>query len=303
MEAIQRLTKDLKNVAKTLTDSEARYLVDAYYSIQEYRKSTGNQIRAMSESEEPSEVIQWLFANMQTLEVQIKRALDAYTDAFLLGKWCKSIPGIGPVITAGLMAHIDATKPHVSHIWNFAGLNPAQEWKKGEKRPWNARLLTLCWKIGESFIKVRNNPEDVYGKLYWQRKLLEWRRNLAGELEDQAKTKLEKFKIRKTTDAYLWYSGRLMPKEGVTAEGMRETKNHLEHCVRVSEGWGVQMLPPAHISQRAKRYAVKIFLSHYHQVAYEIEFGERPAKPYVIEHLGHADFMEPPNWPMSHDLR
>jgi hypothetical protein len=64
------------------------------------------------------------------------------------------------------------------------------------------------------------------------------------------------------------------------------------------EGSGVMMLPPARIHRRAVRYAVKLFLAHYHHVAYEVEFGEPPPKPYVIEHLGHVDFIGPPNWPM-----
>ena len=56
------------------------------------------------------------------------------------------------------------------------------------------------------------------------------------------------------------------------------------------------MLPPAHVHARAKRYAVKLFLSHYQHVAWRNEFGEDPPKPYVIQHLGHADRMLPPNY-------
>ena len=63
---------------------------------------------------------------------------------------------------------------------------------------------------------------------------------------------------------------------------------------------GVPMLPPAHIHMRATRWVVKLFLSHYHAVGYEIETGQKPPKPYVFEYLeGHAHYIAPPNWPMA----
>ena len=56
-------------------------------------------------------------------------------------------------ISAGLMANIDITKVQTAgQIQAFAGLDPTREWNKGEKRPYNARLKALCWKIGQCFI-------------------------------------------------------------------------------------------------------------------------------------------------------
>lgn len=52
--------------------------------------------------------------------------------------------------------------------------------------------------------------------------------------------------------------------------------------------------PPAH--SRAKRWAVKLFLAHYHHVAWSLATGTPPPKPYVISVLGHADFIAPPNF-------
>ena len=46
--------------------------------------------------------------------------------------------------------------------------------------------------------------------------------------------------------------------------------------------------PPDHIHSRAKRYAVKLFLSHYHEIGYTLEFGIEPPNPYPIGVLGHA---------------
>ena len=267
-EVVRRLRRDLVKAASTLSVDEARYLVDAYYAMQEYRKAAGNQVRALAESEEPHGVIQWLFDQNTTVEKQILRALDSWTDTLPAARWAKSICGIGPVISAGLAAHIDVSRSAtVGHIWRFAGLDPTVEWKKGEKRPWNAGLKTLCWKIGESFVKVSGNDADFYGKLYIQRKQYEQQRNDSGALADQAAQKLERFKIGKETDAYKAYA--------------------------------IGKLPPAHIHARAKRWTVKLFLAHYHHVAWTLATGTAPPKPYVISILGHADMILPPNFPMK----
>lgn len=260
--AIRKLNKDIREASIKLTDQEARYLVDTYYQIQEFRKATANQIRSMEE--EPTEVMEWLLGTLSSLETQVKNSLNAYTISHPVGKWLQSIVGIGPVISAGLLAHIDIEKaPTAGNIWSFAGLNPNAEWGKGEKRPWNAKLKTLCWKIGQSFVKVSNRPDDIYGKIYKERKEYELQKNEEGEYKDQAEYKLKHNRIKKTTVAYEWYS-----------QGK---------------------LPPAHIQQRAERYATKIFLSHLHAFWYEQHYGEKPPKPFAISILGHAHEIKPPN--------
>lgn len=264
-ESIQHLNRDLVKAASTLSVNEARYLVDAYYQIQENRKVAGNQVRALAETEEPHCVIDWLFDQNESLEKQIKRALDSWTDSIPAAVWAKGIVGIGPVISAGLAAHIDISQcPTVGRIWRFAGLDPTVQWLPKTKRPWNAALKCLCWKIGESFVKVSGRDGDFYGKLYLQRKAVEQRRNEAGEFAAQAKAHLERFSIGKNTEAFKWYS-----------EGK---------------------LPPTHIHSRAKRWAVKLFLAHYHHVAWKLATGQEPPKPYVIAHLDHADYITPPNF-------
>ncbi|MFC4769239.1 transposase [Effusibacillus consociatus] len=265
IEPIQKINRDLLDAAQTLTPSDLRYLVDSYYQIQEHRKRAANQVREIVKSGKSNPVIEWMFKNMKDLENNIRKMLDVYTNADAVGRWSKSITGIGPVIAAGLLAHIDIEKaPTVGHIWRFAGLDPTTEWKAGHKRPWNAKLKRLSWIIGQSFVKVSNNPKDIYGHLYKKRKLYEQQKNEAGDYAELAKQKLKKFNIRNDTEAFKWYSkGRL---------------------------------PPAHIDQRAQRWAVKLFLSHWHEYAYKHRYGEQPPKPYAIEHLGHVHLIAPPNY-------
>ena len=266
MEALNKLKKDVKQAAKTLSGQEARYLVDTYYQIQEYRKRTVNQCRKLETTPEgePNSTLQFFSENFDIMERNMKSTLKSYVESQPIGVWLTSICGIGEVIAAGLIAHIDIKKVQTAgQIWAFAGLDPTKEWKKGEVRPWNAKLKTLCWKIGESFVKVSNNEKDIYGKIYRERKEYETAKNEAGDYAEQAKLKLEKFKIGKDTEAYKWYS-----------QGK---------------------LPPAHINERAKRYAVKIFLSHLFDVWYRLENGCEPPKPFAIAILGHVHMIDAPN--------
>ncbi|HET9011664.1 MAG TPA: transposase [Gemmatimonadaceae bacterium] len=268
LEPIVRLDKDLKAAATTLSVVEARYLVDQYYVLQHDRIRAAHQVRATAEAQEPHQLLQWVQTNTGVLEQNIKRALDAYTDSNIVGRWSKSIVGVGPVIAAGLLAHIDvAQAPTVGHIWRFAGLDPTVTWGKGEKRPWNARLKTLCWKIGESFVKVSGREGDFYGQLYLQRKAIEVERNEAKAFAAQAAASLAGKRYGADTQARKAYE-----------QGM---------------------LPPARIHLRAERWAVKIFLAHWHAVAYRAKFGTDAPKPYVLAILGHADEIQVPNWPWA----
>jgi len=218
VDPIDRLTRDLRVAARQLGDDEARYLVDAYYIMQDDRKRTYSQTVALGEAGEPNDVIGWLNAQSRTLENQIKSALDAYTNAHKMGSWMRSVHGIGPVLSAGLLAHIymgywcancrahgkeqceekqKAAKtetheyvkviscPTVGHIWAFAGIagDGQAKWEKGQKRPYNAKLKTLCWKIGQSFMKQSGDEACVYGRFWRQRKDREISKNEAGDFE------------------------------------------------------------------------------------------------------------------------
>ena len=198
------------------------------------------------------------------------------------------------MIGAGLLAHIDIEKAQtVGSIWSFAGLNPDAVWIKGEKRPWNAQLKTLCWKIGESFVKLINHKDSFYSQIYKERKVYEWNRNLAGQMTAACEAKLSRFKIGKDTEAWLWYAGRVGPN---AVRGYLERGESIvtSNCVNADESVLHPMLPPAHINERAKRYAVKLFLAHLHQRWYEERFGVSPPKPYILTQPGHTHHIEPP---------
>lgn len=261
MEPIRKLTKDERMASAILGKDEARFLVDAYYQMQDNRLRADNQVRSMSE--EPHGVLLWLADQNRMLEAQIKGALDKYSAASPVGQWMRAQKGIGPVIAAGFLAHLDITRANTAGaFWSFAGLDPSKEWKRGEKRPWNAQLKVLCWKLGESFVKVSGDAEAFYGQIYKARKARETEANERGEYAAQAAAKLAKFNIGKTTDAYKAYSA--------------------------------GKLPPAHIHARATRYTAKMFLAHLHDVMWRDHYGTEPPLPYAIAHMDHAHKIEPP---------
>ena len=156
--AFAKLSADLKKGARELTPSQARYVVDTYYQVQQFRIEAANQVRAATAQGEPVAFLEWIALLTKRLEGTIRSALNEYTETVVSGRWAKSITGIGPVISAGLAAHIDIRRAETAGaIWRFAGLDPTQVWEKKTKRPWNAALKTLCWKIGE---KLRQGTQS-----------------------------------------------------------------------------------------------------------------------------------------------
>lgn len=314
-EVIERLERDIKNAAITLSPRQARYLVDTYYQMQDQRIRSAAQVRSMES--EPHETLSWVTGQSERLENRIRDVLGEYSLSTEAGRWARSVVGIGPVIGAGLVAHIDIRKaPTAGHIWRFAGLDAKVKWMGAEasrarlkemldgheldrtfvylaadefgrnreslyrmattdfssgesspltlaslssalaRRPWNASLKVIQWKAGESFVKVSGRDDAFYGHCYAERKAQEIARNERGEFAGQAKAVLEAKKYRSDTKARKSYEN--------------------------------GKLPDAHIHARAKRYAVKLFLAHYHEVAYRAEYGDEPPAPYPIAILGHA---------------
>src|SRR5438132_6620574 len=107
-ELLQRLNADLKMASKLMGRDAARGLTDFYYQIQRFRITAANQIR-QGEAGEPNKVLEWVFTSTRRLEDDINRALGVFAAEYTVGQWLQSLTGIGNVLSAGFLSHIDVT--------------------------------------------------------------------------------------------------------------------------------------------------------------------------------------------------
>jgi len=328
-DALVRLNQDLRQAALDLPASHARYLVDIYYQIQDARIRIQGQMRAASMSVEPHGLLDWTFRNMRTLENDLKSGLGTFAQGYRVGQWMQSICGIGPVISAGLLAALDIRKaPTVGQFWRFAGLDPGVEWLGQKKAAALVAEVVGDEPINESHLlavaeRVHRHPENL-------------RRLIKGKLTKASLTKvvarrpwsnsLKRLCVGNLADCFVRVQNRKNDFYGAYYAAHREK----EAAINESGGFADQAaaalkakkygktteahkhyiegrLPPAHLHNRSERYAVKLFLSHLHHVMYE-DFYNKPApRPYILqEGTGHTHWIKPPNWPGEfggHELR
>jgi hypothetical protein len=304
-------------IAGDASRETARSLVDLYYRMQEERKALANQAGAIERGVDTggSQWIEYTLRQIETLEANAAMFLETYAWSHPMGPWLQAVHGIGPVLAAGLLAHL-TLQPTVGHWWRFAGLDPQQKWLGTEKLrpewdklegdvetrarilagivgrnpetvlrdattdhrtgevkkltkdgaikalariPFNRPLKTLCWKIGDSFVKLGNREDAYYARHYRQRKAEEVARNLRGDRAELA------------------------------ARTLAEKPTHAQRAT-YAEG----RLPDGRIDLMARRATVKLFLSHFHEVWWRVEHGTAPPKPFSIAVLGHGHYLPPP---------
>lgn len=265
---LRNMFRDAQSSAGLVSRGQIRYLVDTYYQMQHYRIAAHNQVRQAVR--EPCEALRGVYGAMDACEKGIRSYLGRFADSYTTGLWCRSIVGVGPVITAALLAHLDIRKARtVGHFYSFAGLNPDVKWERGRKRPWNARLRAIMYLAGECFVRTQHRAGQYYGSIYAARKKYEIDRNERGDNREQAARQLADKNIGKETECHRHLTG--------------------------------GKLPPAQIHARARRYAAKIFLSHVHHVMYVEYYGTEPPVPFAFEHCpgDHRHVIPVPNFPHS----
>ena len=250
------------------TEQEVRLIVDTYYQLQKVRVATGNQesaiARGVDAPSHESPVIAQTKAGLEAVEKEIVKYLDYWRESQPTYPWMRRVYGIGPVLSAGLMAYVDLRKAnHPSAIWKYAGLVPFARRERGKKSEWNAQLKLLCYKIGDCFVKFSGRSECFGGSLYRKKKAFYVSKNEAGGFAETCKREIDSGRFSKGTDAYRSYlAGRL---------------------------------PDGRVDLMARRYAVKLFLSAYWQVGRQA-LGLPTHNPWVEEHGGHADIIRPEQW-------
>lgn len=268
--ALEKLSRDMKLAAARLGSREARYIVDMYYQMQEQRKRGDNQRRAMEKAGEPRILVEWLTYQQDAIEQAIRNLMRGYAANHIAGSWSLGVHGVGPIISAAMLAHVDVTRTvTASKLWYFAGHAPpeTQKWEKGKKIPWNASLKLVGFHIGECAKKFSGSDKSYYGPFYKAYKQREIERNEAGLNAEAAKRQLE-------------------------------TKNFARDTVtrrRLEQG----KFSDAHLDRRACRKAAKLFMAHWHEVRFTEIYGIRPPLGYINSRPSgeHIDYYPPPDWP------
>lgn len=128
------------------------------------------------------------------------------------------------------------------------------------KPPYNLELKKVMYQIGDLFIRNRNRG-SMYGNIYYQRYLQETEMNSRFAYREQAKQLLE----------------------------MKDWSAHKDIYDILTQG----KLTDAHLKVRARRYAVKLFISHVHEAMYYDKYHKKPPMPYIIDIGGHHDYIAP----------
>jgi hypothetical protein len=324
------ILKAIKDKSMSFTKADIRYIVDLYYQIQHFRTAAFNQESASKDNKEPTNFVEWLAKQMTRLEAQIKRAMNAWTETSRTSQWAKAQFGIGPILSAGLEAHLDITKaPVVANIWRFAGVDPTLQWlgavkakklvdefyeKKGNKKVEYADIIKIADGLGRRPDSIYHfTRKDRKGK---ERKLTQ--ENLIKALSIRPYNAKLKILVWKIGESFARFSGEKHIHKCYYARLYRQRKEYLikkneagdyaklaettlkekkfknKDYIKIYESG---KLPDGRIDASARRYTAKYFLSHWHTVAYWDHHGKAPPLPYPIVHQGHAHYVPPPSLP------
>ena len=244
-----------------LDNNSVRKIVASYYKIQEAKASIENLLK----DEDDIELVELMLDSLDSVDSIIKRPLTNYSTASVVGEWCINQYGLGPVLTAGIMSHIDITKANTAGaLWRYAGFDPAAQ--DSGKAAYNGELKNICWKIGLNFSKYANRSKCFYGHLY---------------LQDRAR--------RTDNNNSLMYADKAYE---LLDNASSKNKPHFDTL-------SLGKLPQDQIDAQARRFAVKIFLSHYHAVAYQAHYNLVPDRPSFIYIDGEKQEVPIPNNPFK----
>jgi hypothetical protein len=321
LEGVTKLTKDIKKSLVNISKEEARYLVDTYYQIQSFRIATAGQVRSIEQGVDEASThgaLTWYLDNLETMENELKKALDTFTDSSWIGRWAKANMGIGPTIAACLIANFDIDKAaSAGHFWSYAGLND-------NNRPWIGKVEAekiVSEVLGNSKQITDEHLIEISKRTKWPFTYLEKSCTVEGKRKKdklRACISIPPYNIKlkqlcwKIGQQFVKVSNKenslygKMYKERKAYETMKnENGEYAEQAARIlaSKNYGKDTdaykayiegkLPKAHIAARAERYAVKLFISHLFEAMWYNKYNEACPNPYPIDHMGHVEYIGP----------
>ena len=279
------------------TLEELRYLVDSYYDIQDIRIRTGNRTFQLEEkgimTKKERQTTKGKVSNnyvdmLKEIEIDIQKQIeDVLEEMPIWTEFMKHIRGIGPTLAGGIIGYTykpmnskcPAAPKHktcaceqsierfnnISKYHAYAGYHvvngQAPRRQRNVKSNWNSKFRSHMWNVGGSFIK---QPEEksFYRSIYTKEKLK------AGFIRTP--------------------NGWDMPqevREQWIAKGVGQTKNIQSKLEKGEEISNEKDAVKGHLDARARRKAVKLFLSHVWLKWRELE-GLPITDPYPMTKMG-----------------
>lgn len=163
-----------------------RWVADSYDQVQRVRLAMDNRLRAYAQGRDESEIkLQGPAAlvadNLADAEKQLAKMMNELVKQHPAWEWLSQVRGIGGVLACELLGLLDINRArHVSSFWKFCGLavvdGERDRLKKGEKAPYSKRAKTVCYLIGESFLRSNSPFRRVYddARVHYEATHPEW---------------------------------------------------------------------------------------------------------------------------------
>lgn len=271
-----------KGFEESLNTNEGFYsLVHTYYKLQKARMQFQNANGAMERtakghvekgiiSEEEFELIQmdkaaigeFYSRTLLTSEKAIVKVIRKWLPTKdIYGKFLHDVRGIGPILAAAIISTVERHSEtygtgiekyaNISKLWSAWGVGvydgERQRRVSGKKVNYDPFMKTICWKIGESFVKSGGYYREQYDRFRKQ--------------EDEKNPDKQKLPAK-------------LKKE-------LESDDHKVRAKALKEADKYEGLFPAHKHERAKRKTVKLFLADLWMKWRELE-GLPVTDPYII---------------------
>ena len=319
----EKMSNNLKSEIRSIgipTRSEIKMVVNLFYQMQDIRKALREEIRSIEGSDKTTKkantiILDYCLKNVTIIEAACKEVLQIVAESSEEGRWLLQIVGIGPILTAGLVANFDVTdKQYASQFISYAGLND-------NNRPFIGKVGAEA--IMKEVCNHRGAPTDDEVALFSAK--TQWSMSYLRENGwDEKKQKWDKTKLVKAAakipynkglktlvwkvgQSFMWCQnkphslyGSLYAERKAIEVGKNEAGLFAEQAANILATKNISKdtiaykyytqgkLPPAHIAARTARWVEKIFISHLFEEMYRVKYNKVPPRYYTLEHLeGH----------------
>ena len=261
-----------------------RTLVDMYYDFQSQRIQTQLRIGAsqrehlLTEDDLSIYGITTIFENAQAFEKDIEKLIRAQLkNHALYNQYLSRIIGIGPMLSAGLIAYIDDIEKfeHVSSLWQYCGYGMNRYCPKC-KKPTYQDVEYETGKTAKKLHPLERCPIcNTQTNPIIQRRIIGYQSNWNDKLKVLA-----------------WKTGTSFVKQTPTRSKYRKlydkikAEEHKLHPNRIKKK-SKTLYSDGHLHNRAMRKVVKIFLAHLWQT-WRRQKGLETTEPYAKQLLGHS---------------